>query len=273
MNKFERPYYTVDPTIYCSGTVTVNDVSVIDWYGEQTKEGGYGGGIPINHVLLQSGKYKITGKMYPRIGKKTLTEEEVLYIDFYCANGIVGKTKETRISIHPKIESPWDGLSENINYPYYEITTEIEVELPFILDGWQNSVDLSKINETELFNKTLSYYRQVHALLKEHNAVKFLEISQEKMKLQETAFYFDEARKMSFREGALALFNENLEVEPLIESELKLEIMGYGKLVRLMKLDGSQPLQFKSPNIKEQSNVELEVKLHMRNVDKGFSII
>lgn len=273
MNKFEKPYYTVDPTIYCSGSILVNDVPVIDWYGIETKEGGFGGGIPINHVLLQTGIYKVVGKMYPRHGNKTLTEEEILYIDFYCAEGIVGKTKETRISFHPKLESPWDGLSENINYPYFEIATEIEVELPFVLDGWQNSVDLLKIDEKELFNKVLAYYRQIHAILKEHNAVKFLEISQEKMKLQETAFYFDEARKESFREGALALFNQNLEVEPIIEGELKLEVMGYGKLVRLIKKDGSQPLQFKSPDTKKQSNVELEVKLHMRSIEKGFSII
>ena len=49
--------------------------------------------------------------------------------------------------------------------------------------------------------------------------------------------------------------------------------MGYGKLVRLVKLDGSEPLQFKSPNSEEQSNIELEIKLHMRSEEKGFSII
>ena len=49
--------------------------------------------------------------------------------------------------------------------------------------------------------------------------------------------------------------------------------MGYGKLIRLMKIDGTQPLQFKSPNPKEQSNVELEIKLHVRNSEKGFTII
>lgn len=273
MEKFIKPLYSVYPHLYCSGSIYVNDVPVVEWYGKETTEGGLSGDSEINHVLLQSGKCKVVGKMYPRYGKKVISKEETLFIDFYLAEADLDKWKKTRAKFHPKIESSWDGLSENINYPYFEITTEIEVELPFVLDGWQNSVDLSKIEKKELLKEVLTFYREVHAILREHNATKFLDLSKEKMKLQEEAFYFSEERKKSFMEGALKLFNQNLEVEPLIESELKLEIMGYGKLVRLIKLDGSQPLQFKSLDIEKQGNIELEIKLHMRSKEKGFSII
>ncbi|PAM92664.1 hypothetical protein B4N84_21250 [Flavobacterium sp. IR1] len=71
----------------------------------------------------------------------------------------------------------------------------------------------------------------------------------------------------------LALFNQNLDLEPLNENELKLDFMGYNKLVRLVKIDGSQPIQFKSPNPEQQANIELEIKLHARNLEKGLSII
>jgi len=274
MNKLDKPLYTIDPHIYCSGTILVNDVPVIEWYGDQTiGRGGSIGDIDINNVLLQSGKFKVVGKMFPRKGMKTLTENETLFIDFYCAEAEPDKWKFSMYKFHPKIESPWGGLSENINYPYFEIATEIEVELPFVLDGWQNSVDLSKLDKDILKEKVLEYYRQIHAILKEHNASKFLELSKEKQRLQEQAFYFNEERKQSFRASLTALFNQNLELEPLNEQELKLEFMGYGKLVRLIKIDGSQPLQFKSPNPKEQSNIELEIKLHIRTLEKGFSII
>lgn len=273
MNKLQSPLYTIDPHIYCSGTILINDIPVIDWYGEETKSGGYLGGIDINHVLLQSGTYKVVGKMFPRNGMKTLTQDEALLIDFFCADADPRIWKSSKYKFHPKIESPWDGLSENINYPYFEIATEIEVELPFVLDGWQNSVDLSKLDKNILKEKVLEYYRQIHMVLREHNASKFLELSKEKQRLQEQAFYFNEQRRQSFKQSLIALFNQNLELEPLNENELKLEFMGYGKLVRLMKIDGSHPLQFKSPNPKEQSNIELEIKLHVRTTDKGFSII
>lgn len=289
MNKLERPLYTIDPHIYCSGTVLVNDVPVIERYGDQTiGRSGSIGSIDINNVLLQSGKYNVIGKMFPRKNNKTLIETDAMLIDFYCADANPTIWKSSKHKFHPTLESPDsemvpnpDPNAENGNMlsnpidglPSYIIATEIEVELPFVLNGWQNSVDLTKLDEKILNEKVFEYYRQIHAVLKEHNAGKFLELSREKQKLQEQAFYFNEERRQSFKEGLASLFNQNLEIEPLNESELKLEFLGYGKLVRLMKLDGSQPLQFKSPNPKEESNVELEIKLHARSLEKGLSII
>ncbi|TDW50129.1 hypothetical protein EV144_102564 [Flavobacterium sp. 270] len=52
LNKLQRPLYTIDPHIYCSGTVLVNDVPVINWFGNETEDGCYLGAIDINHVLL-----------------------------------------------------------------------------------------------------------------------------------------------------------------------------------------------------------------------------
>jgi hypothetical protein len=157
------------------------------------------------------------------------------------------------------------------------MSTEFEVtELPFVLDGWQNSVNLKELykdRENELKRDVVAYYRQIHALMAEHNASKFLELSREKEELQEQAFYFTEERKKSFRDGAYSLFNQKFETEPVREKELTLQFMGYGKLVRLVYPDGSQPLQFKSPNPEKQSSIEFDIKLHMRTKEKGFSII
>ncbi|WP_461532107.1 hypothetical protein [Sinomicrobium sp.] len=274
MHNFEKPLYSVYPTIYCSGSIYVNDVPVIDWFGEETEGvGGYAGDNLVNHVLLESGKYKVVGKMFPRQGQENITEEEVMMIDFFCAEADPGKWKDTRHKFHPRIESPWDGLSEGVKHKYFEIMTEIEVELPYVLDGWQNSVDLTKMDEDDLFQEVIAYYRQVLSVLEIKDAPKFLELSMEKMKLQEQAFYFSEERKQSFKNGISKLFNQNLEVESLDEKELKLEIIGNGKLVRLIKRDGTQPLQFKSPDKTKQSNIELEIKLHMRSKNHGFTII
>ncbi|WP_108869266.1 hypothetical protein [Aquimarina aquimarini] len=273
MHDFKKPLYSLYSTLYCSGSIWVNDVPLIDWYGDNTKEGGYAGDDTINHLLLQSGKHKVVGKMLPRIGQKTLTEKETMFIDFYLAEADLQLWKRTRHKFHPKVKSPWNGLSENINHPYFEISTEIEVELPFTLDGWQNSVDLTKIKEDELFKEVLSTYYQIHAIMKSHNATKFLECSKEKMILQEQAFYFSNDRKKSFLDGATKLFDQKLEIMPLDPSKLKLEIMGYGKLVRLVHLDGSPALQYKSPDPKNQGNIEFDTKLHMRTENQGLTII
>jgi hypothetical protein len=246
-------------------------VPVVDWFGEDTKEGGYGGDVQINHVVLQSGKYKVVGKMYPRYGQKFISADEYLSIDFDCAD--FDNWKASRHKFQSTVEIPWDGLSENINYPAYEISTEIDVQLPFVLDGWQNSVNLQDLNKTELRKEVLAFYRQIHAVLSEHNISKYMELSKEKKKLQEQAFYFTDERKKSFLEGMVEVFNKNMPMEPLNENELELQLMGYGKLVRLLKKDYTQPLQFKSPDLEKQSNIELEIMLHKRDSNKGFTII
>lgn len=276
---FSEPYYSVYTSIYCTGTILVNDVPVDSWHGIDTKgEEGYSSDAAINHVILQSGKYKVVGKMYPRYGSKKLTEKDVLGMEFYCRNKV--QPKETRFSFHPKLESPDNVLKDGkvVNpafqgLPYFEIATEIEIKLPFVLDGWQNSVPLDKMDKEDLKSRVLAYFRQIHAVLKEHNASKFLEISKEKEELQAKAFYFDSTRKQEVRQSIAKLFSENLEVLPLDEAELKLQLWGYGKLVTLLRSDGSSALQFKTKDAEKQGNVELDVKLHLRDINGKFSII
>lgn len=270
-HNFEKPLYSIYPRIYCSGTILIDDVPVVDWYGDETREGGYGGDTMINQAILQSGKYMVVGKLFPREGETTLSNEELMAIEFLCAE----KTnwKNSRYQFSPKIESSWDGLSENINYPHFEIRTEIEVTVPYKIKGWKDSVNLKDIEEKKLFEEVYNFYKKLHAVLKNHDVTQFLELSSDKLALQQEALYFDEMRKQSFSEGANQLFGQNLEVADLNHVDLKLEIIGNGKLVRLIKFDGSHPLQFKSSNLEKQSNIEIEIKLHKKSDKDGFSII
>ena len=136
MTKIINQYYQLNINSFCETEIYVNDVIVDEWKGIQTKGRERNTSLaPINHILLESGKYKVLGKMYPRYGEKFLTEENsYLGIEFLLAS--IKDLKNTRVSFHPKIESPWDGLSQNIKFPYFEIYTVIEVELPLVLDRW-----------------------------------------------------------------------------------------------------------------------------------------
>ncbi len=282
--KFEKPYYSIYVYELSAGEIWVNDVPLVRWVGLQTADGDYIGEIPINQVVLENGEYELECKLLPRYGNKLLgnsSSYDLYNIAFQCREVNVLKSS---IVFHPEIDTPssgnWDEnkkkfISDVFNdLPVYISKTKFKItELPFVLDGWQNSVDLSKIKEKVLFQDVLDYYRQIHAIMAAHNATKFLEISEEKMKLQEQAFYFTEERKKSFRAGAISLFSQKLAPLPLVPSNLKLQIMGYGRLVRLLQLDGSAALQYASPKPEEQSNIELDVKLHMRSQEKGFSII
>ena len=57
--------------------------------------------------------------------------------------------------------------------------------------------------------------------------------------------------------------------------QVRLQLMSHGRLATLIRRDEAHscPIQFLSPHPEKQSNIELEVKLHMRSKEKGFTII
>ena len=99
--KFKKPYYELYPNINCSGIILVNDVPAFSFLGEDTKEGIMDGQVPINHIVLQSGKYKVVGKMLPRFGHKNLTENDGMNINFNLCD--FDHWKETKHSFFPEI--------------------------------------------------------------------------------------------------------------------------------------------------------------------------
>ena len=281
--KFKNPYYYIYVYELSAGEIWVNDVPLVNWKGVQTENGVFNGEIPINQVVLENGTFQLECRLMPRSNNKflDLSKSPDIYTIGFKKREV--NNLKTKIDISQEIENPYSKWNEQkkrmvnetfTGLPIYIAKTSFEVtDLPFTLDGWQKSIDLSKLKEKDLLVDVIRYYRQIHSVMASHNVSKFLELSKEKMKLQEEAFYFTEERKRSFREAAAQLFNQKLEILPLNVTDLKLQIMGYGKLVRLVRLDGSAALQYKSPNVEKQSNVEIDIKLHMRSEEKGLTII
>ncbi len=285
-HNFNAPWYELYYRMYCSGIIYVNDVPVIMSFGKKTREGGLVGQIPINNILLESGKYTVRGMMLPRTGDVKLGEDNYMSIDFNLSD--IYNSKETKLNFHAKIESPDSNfvhdnspdtkhdnkLSNPIeNLLQYELLAEIEVELPYKLDGWQNSIDLSRIKEADLFKQVLMHYKIIHNTMIHYNSSEFLKLSKEKDYIQTQSFYLNSIKRENIHNDIFNLFQEKLEVLPLNENELKIEVFGNGKLVSLSRLDKSPALQFISPDISKEGNIELAVKLHMRSKEIGFSII
>ncbi|QCE42432.1 hypothetical protein [Psychroserpens sp. NJDZ02] len=279
----KKPYYTIYVYALSAGEIWINDVPILHWVGAQTAEGVYNGAIPLNNIVLENGVFQLECKLMPRHGNKLLDQNDAR--DSYS----IGFDKrevdniKSNILVREHMKSPYgqyiqkEGRVINKtleNLPIYIQKTKFEVtDLPFVLNGWQKSVDLIALKEEKLLTDVLRYYRQIHSLMSSNNTSKLLEIFKEKLELQEQAFYFSEEQQISFRQTTMELSNQKLEILPLHTEDLKLQIMGYGKLVRLVRLDGSAALQFKSSNPEKHSNIEFDIKLHMRNKENGLTII
>ncbi len=280
---FKKPYYFVYAYELSAGEIWVNDVPLVNWSGPQTKDGVYNGEIPINQAILENGSYFLKCILKPRyhFDELDLSEsQDIFALNVQCREVDDLRTKVEILSTFENPIGKWNEKEKKFvndafkNRKTFEMEKNFEVtELQFKLDGWQNSINLSDMKLNVLLQEVSTTYNQIHAVLAQNNAAKFLELSKEKMKLQEEAFYFSDERKSSFKNSILALFDKKLEIDFPNPSTLKLQILGHGKLVRLVRDDGSSAIQFKSPTPEETGNVEFEIKLHKRLENTGFTII
>ena len=292
MKKIKHPSYEITiNSVNCQLELWVDDILFFEEKGKDTEEFGSGIGvnIPFNPVLLKNGEHYFVVKILPPYGSdklKNRTEVKLKIIisdsdSIYYSKAEREKLEDIELL---RMETPWGGLDEGINYPFYELKGEFTVDmLPFELVGWSKSVHLGDEDEKKLFQEVFAFYQQLHALMKERNAVKFETLQEEKEQLISKAFYYDyhvdikkepmyiamvEDRKNAFSE----LFaEEGLELVPLNPAELKLLIQAHGKLVSLVRHDNTPALRFNDP--KNGGEVEMEIRLHRKAPGTPLSII
>lgn len=133
----------------------------------------------INDLLLGNGKHQFTMKFFPNAtnaADSLITQEDMRWTKIKLVkaevipNSPYGETKNREELIDfkiPEIPTP---------VPYFEFTGEFEVnDLPYELEGWKNSQDLSKIDKDELKKEVVNYYKYIRNLLNEGNVKEFYE--------------------------------------------------------------------------------------------------
>ncbi len=268
-------YMSTVNTLGCQYELWCNDIIVHQLKGGEnvTHTTSWQTHPPLNAAILKDGEYTVTLKLFPKCGKQIFKEQIMEKVAAALDIYVIDQDNWQEETYILKLKTPWNGLMEKIELPYYELKGTFKAEgLPFEIEGWTNSVDLSEWNEDTLLEEVFVYYKQLYTILEVGDASKYLEITKERDDLLATALYYNETLKQRDNDALVELFKEKaLDLQPLNINEMKLVIMGHGKLVSLQRLDGMPALHFKAPNNKGE--VKMEIKLHMRSKEKGFSII
>ncbi|PQL93239.1 hypothetical protein C4S77_06145, partial [Apibacter adventoris] len=124
------------------------------FWGYITKENdSFSAQIPINSCILKSGKYKVVGRIYPRYGETSFDYHSYLQMEGYYRKSGDWEDKypmftiETSDTKYDANDKPYNPI---VGFPYFELQTEIEVEVPYEVEGWSHSVNLKEQNEEEL---------------------------------------------------------------------------------------------------------------------------
>jgi hypothetical protein len=136
----DRPFYQAK--IKTSGVgfdVRINDYPILQF--NKATGGGTEMEIPINPAILSSGKQNLSIKVFPILGHSVIAEDGVFEIE-------INKKKDAWV-----YDGERDVILQNIkmknlqNNPMWEYQATFDANVPYSFIAWNNSRDLSKIDD------------------------------------------------------------------------------------------------------------------------------
>lgn len=202
----------------------------------------------INNAILQSGKQKVTLRIYPApeeyirsgdvLSPSTFCELEIESVDNKDPNYLT--TPVARFKLPTKIRIA--GQDKDMEIPefegagkkYYEITYEFEATVPYKNEGWNKGQDLSKLDRKKLEEATLKFYQNQWSLYKDKNIDKVFSFLFQKEKETTQASYNDEKGLLKIKDAYMNPFTiGSFVLEPIRDYDFK--IFGNGRMVSLQQ--------------------------------------
>ncbi|PQL93231.1 hypothetical protein C4S77_06105 [Apibacter adventoris] len=229
--------YKQEPFYYCgiySSNVKwelfINDVQMFSHYQGMITSPI----VPLNYNILQTGKQKMTIRIYPSEGKQTLGGYATFRMRlFYNQNFRDENDPEIDILSYELPYAQTKGL------PYVEKTFEFEAEVPYKLIGWTKSKDLTKVPDLEA--KVVAKIEQLRKVLENKDTEAYIRVVMPKLQEQFVCLYATQTEIKNYLNG-LSLVNsealeglKNIKILPINSYQIVLE--PNNKVVKLRQSD------------------------------------
>ena len=209
--------------------ILVNDLVV-----EKNMDTGMDGPDQLNQFILENGEQKIKIKAFHPFAERggmfkpediaLINEKLRIYLKDEHANE--GKLQLIKVLKFPIIED---------EVPFIEGEWSFDAEVPFNLEGWKNSKNLSAYGDDELEKMVISKFKELRKLLNTGNALDFMK----ELEFRNTEFYnanyFSTPQISDYEASLLATFAK-LEGLMLPIENYKMRILGGGKVVSLERI-------------------------------------
>lgn len=272
----QKDYNLYARSANCQFEILVDDVPpFVGFWGKITEKGtGFNGAIPINSCLLKSGTHIITVKIYPRYGKTKLEYMSGFEIDvYYRKTATVDEESEVQLY---SLETPTKsrGATGLEGFPYFEMKSELLVDLPFEIEGWKNSVNLKEEQEDghDLKKELQKAYQNLWDIINKKDTSSLLKIINERENLLAEAFYFNPKEKEEAIQDLLSIIKDDTyELAPFPE-EAKMYFYGYGKMVTLLDLEREGIIRFVNKKDPKET-ISLEFRFHRKKTNEELKVI
>lgn len=230
-----NPWYEIEySNDACGYEILINDITVHRYFmfGSANEQR-----IQINDQILSSGKQSVTVRMFPpqlqdQSWSPTLTDAAKfsIKIQYRQADGPIENSKQVF-----EFKSPNKPGTEHFlasGQKYYEFKGTFNAEVPYQLEGWSKSKDLSKENQEELLKEAVSAYNNFREILIKKDINAYANLMYDKELELAKAYYWktadDSRERWDEMKGSVL---EKREILPL--KDFKMVLYAGGKVLAL----------------------------------------
>ena len=244
--------------------------------------------IFLNRFINHSGKQTITYRLYPQTKRadgeafQELTEYTKLKMELYERNNadkLQSFDKQKLLLIHNSATKT-DGktfIAEGKDY--YEFSFDFDAKVPYNLKGWENSKDLSKMDQKELLSKTEEAYQYYYNIIKNKKNDDYYRLTFSNLLAQSVTAFWKDIDLNEVKKEDEKLFNDStIKLEPLVN--YKICKYGNSKVVCLEQKSNDLRLQKESAiwgkNTNEKGGIEanfFKLYLHIPKGKDTFEIL
>lgn len=208
---------------------------------------------PFNNLLLESGRASIKYEALPLKGEVQLHKEAYLNCEVELYDLDSGYEP---VSTMASYETP---QHDNAVIPYLVHEDFIQVEIPYTLVGWKQSMKLDRLKD-QLRPMVFMKYNSIIAMMRNHRFSEYENAFRERENIMGTCFYLSEDEKQGRMKDVEQDIMNCTEIVPLSSSDT-LELAADGRLARLIKTDGESALRVKNDETGEEILFELWLQM------------
>ncbi|WP_148639237.1 hypothetical protein [Aquimarina longa] len=234
--------YTTMPQYYIEGyqsgcfyEIYINGILTFEHY---ENVGLMNHATPINDLILQSGTQKVTIKLFP-LGKIDGKEYTTIDADDSFRLKIFKRDKKQpyEAGAYDIVKEHYATLTDGL--PYYEETFTFEAEVPYQLKGWSESQVLIELDQKELEQEILDFYKEYDDIIQNQDEKKWVDMATTRELEYLKSAHYNDSKNSGIRSRINHFINviDSDFIEPFPMDKYKMIFGGDGKVVTLKSID------------------------------------
>ncbi|SHF86960.1 hypothetical protein [Pedobacter caeni] len=257
MHNYKNPIYEIEvKTQGCPVELQVNDMPCFI----SSDPGGMAVDWPVNPNIMSSGRQRYSLKAHPYSGDEFISKRATLDLKVYVRDAFDNPVPRQLLAEIPTVD-----FSVKDDSQVHVIAGHFDAEVPYMLEGWAESVSLIDDDKDVLMKEIESFYDELYQVFKSKDLSRYKELSGPRFQEMCTSFYIGKEGQQRQEARLIPNFKGQILRDPF--HSYRPEFYVSGKVVGVA-LPG-KPCGFHFYSTDKEENSVLELALFRRKKKGG----